>query len=199
MLIRRRGVRLSVSPGFLFLVALMLYLDDGSGIFLWTITAAIIHELGHVFAAAAFHGRVSKIVLGATGAELSFEYPLCLSYAKENLVAFMGPLLNLLAAVPALCLEAYLPALISLGLGLFNLLPIFPMDGGRIFNNIFSDWFGPDVGGRVSIGIAAVVLGGLVLMGLISAVRFANGLVLIVSLWLLLGTVGKQRKFFKKM
>lgn len=187
-------MKLTVSPGILLLAALLFYLDDGIGMLPLAVAAAAIHELGHIAAALLFGGRIGGLALSAVGAELQFCYPSMLSYGKENAVALAGPAVNLLVGMTALLFRLYIPAAVSFGLGLFNLLPILPLDGGRVLFNVMAEYFGLDVAERVSAVAAGLLIGILAGFGLISVVKYANFMLLLVSAWLLINAVGKKMK-----
>lgn len=187
---RRPEFRLS--PGFLLLSVLMFYLDDGLGFLPWIAVSALIHELGHIGAARLFGGRVDALSLEMSGAELRFAYSHPLGYAHENMIALAGPAMNLFAAVLALWSGAVLPAVTCVGLGLFNLLPVSPLDGGRVFFNLLAERFGPDTAERISAVAAGCVIGLMLGVGLIAAVKFANIMLLGLSVWLLLGIFRKM-------
>lgn len=187
---KNRNIR--ISPGFLLLIGMLLYLDDGTGLFPWAVGAAVLHELGHIAAAMLFHGRLDALTLSAVGAELRFSYAAPLTYGKESLVALAGPATNLLAGLTALRLGAYPQAAVNLGLGLFNLLPILPLDGGRVLSNLVSEYFDPMVANRVLAVTAGVLIGLLAGFGTVFALEYANAMPLILALWLLLGAVRRE-------
>lgn len=203
----RRKPAVSVSPGFLLLLGLMLYLDDGVGLLPWVLLAGGFHELGHMAAARLMGGRAEHLSLTAVGAELRFSYP-TLSYGSENLVALAGPAANLLIGVPALWADAWLPAAANLGLALFNLLPVMPLDGGRVLFNLTAEGFGPAAADCVTAVAAGVLAGVLAGFGVIAAIHYANFTLLLTAVWLLSGILGREkrvdsgncrsRKFFHK-
>ncbi len=104
----------------------------------------VVHELAHSWVALRYKVPVHRITLFLFGgvSQIAGEPP---SAAAEFLIAVVGPLTSFaLAALffflepmlvniaPALAIAKYL-ALINGILGLFNLIPGFPLDGGRVF------------------------------------------------------------------
>jgi Zn-dependent protease len=107
----------------------------------------VVHELGHSVVALRYKIPVRRITLFIFGgvAQIAAEPP---SAAAEFLIAIAGPLTSfalaalflflepvLVSMSPALAVAKYL-ALINGILGLFNLIPGFPLDGGRVFRAI---------------------------------------------------------------
>ena len=109
--------------------------------------SVLLHELGHSLVALRYKVPVRSITLFLFGgvAEIGAEPP---SAIAEFLIAGAGPLTSLiLAAVfysveplaggiePLLGLAKYL-AFINLALAVFNLIPGYPLDGGRVFRAV---------------------------------------------------------------
>lgn len=147
-------MRLKIEPGAVVAASLVYFFSDWTEI---TATAAAIavHELGHLAALKAFRLDVCSL-----RAELS---GMCISYrgggtAANIIAAAAGPLMGLLYAfassrVSAAAGEAWfaLSSGISCILSLFNLLPIMPLDGGRILSEILTAICGEVKAARVSL------------------------------------------------
>ena len=91
------------------------------------VLAAAVHELCHYLAIAALGGQVGRIAVGSGGAAMELG---CLSPVRELLAAAAGPV----GSLSLMLMGRFFPRLAPCGLvqGLFNLLPIYPLDGGRI-------------------------------------------------------------------
>jgi Zn-dependent protease len=109
--------------------------------------SVVLHELGHSMVARRYQIPVRRITLFIFGgvAEIATEPP---SAGAEFWIAIAGPVVSFTLAgvfrlletafanlVPLLALARYL-AYINGTLGLFNLIPGFPLDGGRVFRAI---------------------------------------------------------------
>lgn len=181
--------KLEVSPGFWLLLAGVFWLDEGMGLLPWGLLACLVHELGHVLAASACGGNVQRLSLTAVGAELSISYDVPPSYGKDTLIALAGPAANLAAGGLFLAFSRQLPGILSLGIGAFNLLPIQPLDGGRVLYALLSDRLDPDWADRLMTAAAGCLVGGLVGIGAIVAVHYTNVTLLLTALWLLAGVL----------
>jgi len=99
----------------------------------------IFHEYGHVLAGKVFGVPTKDVTLYPLGGVASMQLSLCNSSKKEFFIAIAGPLVNIFFALlffPLIEIYFFLVCfVINLSLALFNLLPIFPMDGGRIFRS----------------------------------------------------------------
>jgi len=109
--------------------------------------SVVLHELGHSIVAKHYGIPVSSIKLFVFGgvSQIETEPP---SAKVEFVMAVVGPLVSFVLAgvfaglsaafasvAPLLALAKYL-AYINAALGLFNLIPGFPLDGGRVFRSI---------------------------------------------------------------
>jgi Zn-dependent protease len=109
--------------------------------------SVLLHELGHSLVALSYKIPVPSINLFLFGgiAQIAAEPP---SSRAEFLIAAAGPLVSIVLAMifyflepalagvePLLGLAKYL-AYINLALALFNLIPGYPLDGGRVFRAI---------------------------------------------------------------
>ena len=130
----------------------------------------VVHELAHAVAAMAFNVRVHELELLPFGASVKMDNIFEGHPVKEAVIAAIGPITSLMCAITACALRTYFPYFISAELELaeqyaylivyFNLLPVLPLDGGRILRAIISRRC--DFSRATSItSIAGAVAGGL--------------------------------------
>ncbi|MET0287146.1 MAG: site-2 protease family protein [Polyangiales bacterium] len=140
------GVPVSVSPWYLLLLAYLAFggQDMGQGMLLAAVItfSLLAHEMGHALVARAYKLR-PHVLLHGFGGLTGHERPA--THGSEALIVAAGPFAGLLvAAVSYLALE-YAPitsqvtaSVLSTAVwlnvfwSLFNLLPMWPMDGGQL-------------------------------------------------------------------
>ncbi|MGE0766263.1 MAG: site-2 protease family protein [Hyphomicrobiaceae bacterium] len=105
----------------------------------------LLHELGHMLAARIWRVRTDEIEIGGLGGIARFSSSLPRSVMAQTVIYLAGPAANLLLwkGFGALTIEAWDQGKPMLGIALaslsginfwlmiFNLLPAFPLDGGR--------------------------------------------------------------------
>jgi Zn-dependent protease len=139
----------------------------------------VLHELGHALTARRFGIETADITLYPIGGVARLRR-IPRAPGAELLIALAGPAVNfaiagvLLALRLTRVLDIFAPPwmgallwdllLMNLGLGVFNLLPAFPMDGGRVLRALLSGWVGRAQATTIAARIGqflAVVLGGM--------------------------------------
>jgi len=188
--------RFRAAPGFWLLLAVLWWLDEGVGVLPWALLACVAHELGHWAAARAMGGRLERLELSAVGARMSLRYPAPLSYGRELAVALAGPAVNLLMGWAFAAFRLFLPAGVSFALGFFNLLPVLPLDGGRVLWCAVGAALDADWAARILTVTAGLLVGLLAGAGAYLAAEYANFTLLIVALWLLWGTLRRKSVTF---
>lgn len=103
----------------------------------------LVHELGHFITAMIFHIGVDKIYIYPFGGISKFNLSLNESLKKEFLILIMGPLMQLIFSFFLSQLEFFhnyqkLIMVYNYTILTFNLLPIYPLDGGKLLNIILS-------------------------------------------------------------
>lgn len=110
-------------------------LIEGSFDPLWLIGCSLLHELGHMAAIRLLGGRVRSLSGGGQGFALSVNG---LSYKGELLAALAGPVASLLLALLFGLAEQWFFCFANGAYALLNLLPIMPLDGGRVLRAILA-------------------------------------------------------------
>jgi Zn-dependent protease len=129
------------------------------------------HEYGHVWMAQRKNIYVSHVVVHGFGAAALIAN---MKPKQELAIAFAGPAVSLCLGIFFLVLS-YITSIFIMGiigtmnilLGVFNLLPIYPTDGGRILYSILSKKLGVSKGINYAVGVACVLAGILGLIGII--------------------------------
>jgi Zn-dependent protease len=158
---RIAGIELSIHPSWLVIAFLVTYslaaaqfprdFPDWTAAQYWIVAAAtaalffasvLAHELSHALVARRFGLKVHGITLfifgGATSIDADSRTP-----REEALIALAGPAASLVLGVAFLAIDQVVDqpqlgalvgwlGVINIALGLFNLIPGFPMDGGRV-------------------------------------------------------------------
>ncbi len=165
------GVKIYVHWTFVFLVGWIvitgLRKNLPLGAFLWTfaLTLAVfgcivLHELAHAIVARRYGVLTKHITLLPIGGIAQFE-SMPKKPGHELLIALAGPLTNIVLAIvmiPLVSMQVlaqpealvtinttnflFTLIVINVWLGIFNLIPAFPMDGGRVLRAALSFWMG---------------------------------------------------------
>lgn len=119
-----------------FAMTALLVLTDVSGYVTIGVYACVLHELGHLTAMALLDVPLREIRFCCGGIRLIGEKKL-LPSGSELILLLSGPAMNLfcfasLYFLPAADVRVKLFAVISLLVGIFNLLPLDALDGGGI-------------------------------------------------------------------
>ncbi len=196
------NVPVSISPWFLFL---LFYLSKGAGVPIVLAAACItlsllVHEFGHALMARRF-GMTPEILLHGYGGHTT--HSPAQRDRDDALIVAAGPLSGMLLAAVSYAAIAYVPlhaiapqqaftvaqtlnylVLINVFWSIFNLLPLWPMDGGLLFRLGMLRLFKPATAERVT-HITGLVL---VALAMLAATKYAPS----ILVFLILGMMGWQ-------
>ena len=144
------GIKIRIHPSFFWLLLIMLVFSGPSMVvsLLIIFGFVVLHELSHSLVARAHGIAVHDITLLPIGGVARLgEMPE--NPGTEFRIAIAGPMLNFVVVGIMLLLDhyrifqihnglAHFILIANLGLGIFNLLPAFPMDGGRLLRALLA-------------------------------------------------------------
>lgn len=209
---RIAGISVFVHWTFLILIGWIVYINLRMGhnaldifwsvLFILTLFACVtFHELGHALAARRYNIKTKNITLLPIGGLAQLEsIP---EKPKEELaVALAGPLVNVIIAfllypfvalgpeiteafdLTKLSHHNFLPSLmiVNIWLAVFNMVPAFPMDGGRVLRALLSFKFERAVATRIAASVGQLLAIGFVLIGF-----FYNPFLVFIGIFIFLG------------
>ena len=163
------------------------------GLILIVFGCVVLHEFGHALTAQRFGVNTRDITLLPIGGVASLER-MPEDPKQEFWITVAGPLVNLVIAGVAFSILAIAGiamittdllgdistgaglltflVTVNIGLFLFNLIPAFPMDGGRILRSLLGMWLPREKATRIATVIGRILAVGFVFYGLYSGAPF---------------------------
>lgn len=176
----RNDPSITVTPEFYITAALLLLLLPIKWILAWAL-ASLIHELFHYLAIRLNKVPVLSITLGFKGIIMKTGP---MSYTAELISALAGPL----GALSLLALARWLPltAICAYFQSAYNLLPIFPLDGGRALRCLTMKALPIRTAEKICRIVETGILIVLIILGVYSSIWLHLGAVPLIGAMLLL-------------
>lgn len=162
-----------------------------------------VHELAHIIALRVFGLKVKSIRAELTG--------LCIDYCgfaeppAHIAAAFAGPAGGFAYAYAASlmaretgCTWMELSAGVSLLLSVFNLLPVLPLDGGRILLGLLTMYVGVRAGERIACRVSCFLTAVLLVTGVMLALNQGSRAPAAAAIWLMLAQQKDGAELFKE-
>ena len=146
---------------FLFFL-LIIILTGNFNYFIPYFLLLFFHEISHAITGIILGYKLEKIVFYPLGGLTIINYPINIPLFKELLIVIMGPIMQIIVY---LILKEYYPfiKIYHYTLLFFNLLPVYPLDGGKILNIISGYFFNFLTCFKVVISISIVIIIGLII------------------------------------
>ena len=199
----------------IFIFFVWFYFTKQIKIYATILVLCIIHELGHVLMGILMALKIEKIEIMPLGISVSFKLNIddlnkkiqkgSMLQLKKIAIAIAGPLTNLIILLIVLNTKINLKivsnevlAYANILIMLFNLLPIYPLDGGRIFKELIQIFEG-SIKSKIyirKISKAVVIL--LTMIGSIGILYLKNIAIffIIIYLWII---VRKENKRYENI
>ena len=175
---------------------------------------ALIHELGHLLAGLLLGMKPEKIELMPFGVSISFKIKVeeynkkikkgNLLEIKKILVAIAGPLTNfiIILITNSLKIDIFKGLIIiytNFLIMIFNLLPIYPLDGGRVLKGILHINFGIRKSELYTNIISKVMVAIITAISSIMILRVHNIAILLIDMYLWYLVIKEDTIFKKRM
>ncbi len=153
-------------------------------IILACVIAILIHEGFHIIASRIFGVALYAFRPSIVGIRARLKGTL--SYKKQVAVYMAGPFGNFLIAVFLINTKGFLINLFeaNLAIGFFNLLPLYPLDGGQIFIIISYKLMGSNRTFRIAKRLSLMIKICLVMTGILQLVLFVNPSLLMAAMFI---------------
>lgn len=157
----------------IFLFVIIFYFTKQIHIYALIMLFAFIHELGHLMAGILCGMKPERLEIKPYGVSISFklfpkDYNIKIGKGskleiKKIFVAIAGPIINLLITliIVHIPIEIFTKLMIiyaNILIMIFNLLPIYPLDGGRIIKSILHILYGKKASERYINNISFITL-----------------------------------------
>ena len=131
----------------------------------YAILFSILHEAGHLFAIALCGEKPHTVRFGIFGMTIIRKNDISQDYKKEFITAVSGPMMNFFLLFVFVLLYAFYRkdiflemAAINLIIGLFNIMPVFSLDGGRALESLLLERLPSDKSEKIINAVSVAFL-----------------------------------------
>lgn len=185
-------VNRSLSPFLALLLALMLLVTPLSWLVAMLVAAAF-HEFCHYRAVRLCGGRIHSLRIAMTGAKMQTSQ---LSGFQTVFCVIAGPL----GSLSLLFLARWFPRIAICGMiqGVYNLLPVYPMDGGRAIRCLLGGFLSVKHAERIASVLEYVCLAAIFLLGLYGSCVLRLGLYPVSGAVFMISRVYREKYLAKR-
>lgn len=161
---------MQISPQFCLMLALAFLLLPFPWVTAW-LFAAVFHELCHYLAIRLLAGKGTRVKLYSYAAHMHLPQ---MGRGREVLCALAGPAGSLLL----LAFSKFFPRIAICGAmqAMYNLIPVYPLDGGRAMQCVLALALSPKWAGRISRIIQSLSIFSVFMLGIYGCVHLRLGL-----------------------
>ena len=186
MCFRLGRIRIKISFLFFAMLTLIFALDKRT-VALVTVVSVALHEMGHIAALLGMGLYPDEICFGIFGIRIrNCDYRL--DYRRELVAVMCGPLVNVALTVASLVLykmlakDAFMVIFaVNFSVAVFNLLPILPLDGGRLLHLMLMKIMSCGSAQRTMTVVSTVTALVVLLAGVLLAVRTGANISLLAT------------------
>lgn len=187
-LIEIKKLKLVIHPLFIALVITMIALGYIEQFFILLIIVTI-HEVSHILVAKLYGIKLIRLVIYPIGEMAVLENMFLIKPIKRLAIICAGPLINILLGIAfSFAGKSDILRFITISnflIGAFNILPIYPLDGGKIVHLILSNTIGILNSNDTILVISKICVVFMFLLGIIQVVLYPYNISLIcISLYL---------------
>ena len=139
----------------------------------------IMHELSHMVVALLLKIDIEEISFMPVG--VNAKYLGRISPLKELIISISGPIGTLIFAF---LYNNKIYYLINICIAIFNMIPIYPLDGGRVLRVLLKFIVGDKIGQNISTYLTNILVIIFLLVGIFIAAYYKNFFFLIVSIYI---------------
>lgn len=184
---------------------ILFFIFNNLNIYLMFLFFVLIHEMCHLIVGLIIGGKPEKIYITPFGVSLEIYSYGKKSHLNKILFYLSGPLINLILGFIFIYLKKYINIeeeiiYTNFAICFFNLLPILPLDGGKILKEVFSIIFNLKISNDIVIIFSKLFLSVISLVYSILIIKVKNIyiLILLIYLWYLFLIEEKKYSVLKK-
>lgn len=186
----------------IFIFAIIFYFTKQIKIYTILMSFAFVHELGHLIAGISLGLKAKSINIMPFGVSINFEDYTSKYVMKKIIIAIAGPAINLIIVILGMCNrweEDIIYA--NILIGMFNLIPLYPLDGGRVLKYIIQLTSNTKEAETVTYKLSNTLIIILTLISSVGILLIQNiGILLVLGyLWMLVIQENKRYKLKMKI